>query len=167
MMTMKRSLIIAALLLVIVVVVVAASILSNQKRSTKSLHSLASSSGCINQTFSTGSQGECVSDLQTLVDFMETDQLPQCGLPDAPVIINGQYSSETTAQVKAAQQWVNCYARQEGGRATLPVTGIVAPATWQALCTYAYANSAKSGAHTSPYFKQALTAGNQAGCSRA
>lgn len=124
-----------------------------------------SSKLCINQQLAIGSSGKCVSDAQTMIDFMESDGLNQCPFIGAnPLTINGNYDSVTIAQVKVVQTWLNCYNHQEGQTATFPVNGDITSSTWSGLCTYAYQYPSQSNQSSSSYLNQSIAAGKNAGC---
>lgn len=120
---------------------------------------------CINQPLRPSSGGNCVSDAQTMVDFMESDGLNQCPFIGAnPLAINGSFDANTAQQVKVVQTWLNCYNHQEGQTATIPVNGDITSPTWSSLCTYAYQYPSQSNQSSSPYLKQSIAAGKNAGC---
>jgi hypothetical protein len=80
---MKR---IEALIVVIVIIAVGALLFATHHSSNK-VTPLASS-GCASEVFSVGSSGNCVQDIQTMVDYMETDDLTECPFPGKIVITN-------------------------------------------------------------------------------
>jgi hypothetical protein len=122
-------------------------------------------SGCVAQSLQVGASGHCVSDVQNLVNLMETGGLIQCPFPRAArLTVNGAYDSATQTQVAAVQSWVNCYNKEEGNTATIPTDGKVDPATWSQMCVYGYRLPKQAGQSTSPYYKDAQAAGQDAGC---
>lgn len=126
---------------------------------------LTSGNSCKNQQLSVGSLGSCVSDLQTMVDFMETDGLNQCPFTGSSVLAtDGSYDASTEEQVKVVQTWFDCYSEQEGLPATVIANGTTTTSTWSELCIYAYSYPSKSGSSPSSYLKSSIAAGKNAGC---
>ena len=124
--------------------------------------SASKSVGCVTEQFSAGKTGHCVSDIQTLVNYMEHSGLTECPFTNGSShVVNGSYDSSTSRQVRSVQQWSDCYAKQEGFTSDVSQTGTVDKATWGELCTYGYTDPM----HTST--KGASTveaAGKDAGC---
>jgi hypothetical protein len=115
--------------------------------------------------FAPGSSGACVSDIQTMVNFMETDGLTECPFTGAKTLaITGMYDTTTQYQVKTVQTWNNCYNKQEGSSSVIAANGIVGTSTWSELCTYAYQYQKQVAESTSPYLKASVAAGKNAGC---
>jgi hypothetical protein len=120
---------------------------------------------CINHTYANGSSGECVSDIQTMVNFLETDNLNECTFTGAKTLnINGNFDATTESQVKVVQSWLSCYNKQEGAPNNTTVSGTVDSGTWSDICTYAYLYPKQAGQSSSPFYKQAIIAGKNAGC---
>jgi hypothetical protein len=127
--------------------------------------SKAAGTGCVTQTLVPGSSGHCVSDIQNLINFMETGGLTQCPFPQAArLTVSGTYDTATQTQVAAVQSWVNCYNKEEGNSAALSTSGTTDPATWSQLCVYGYRLPGQAGQSQSPYFQAAQAAGKDAGC---
>jgi hypothetical protein len=126
---------------------------------------VTSSTGCVATDYSLGSSGTCVSDIQTMVDFIETDNLPGCSFAGGSLLpISGSYDADTASQVKAVQSWANCYAKEEGGSSNITENGIVNANTWSELCSYGYHLPSQATNSSSSYLKASLTAGKNAGC---
>lgn len=126
---------------------------------------ITNKSGCTSQEFSLGSSGNCVEDIQTMVDYMETAGLNECPFTDTAALpIKGTYNTYTAQQVSSVQTWVQCYSKQEGARSNVAVSGKVNEATWHLLCSYAYHFPSQSNSSTSPYFQKTIAAGKDAGC---
>jgi hypothetical protein len=122
------------------------------------------SSYCVGKTFASGASGNCVSDIQTLINYMENSGLTQCPFDGgAPLTVNGTFDSITTAQVKSVQGWASCYATQEGFTTNVIQNGTVDKTTWGELCTYGYTNPSHSGASGAT---SAIAAGKDAGCAQ-
>ncbi len=120
---------------------------------------------CTTRQFSIGSTGNCVSDIQTMVNFIETDDLTQCSFTGAQQVpITGTYNNATATQVSVVQTWMNCYGSEEGSATRISINGIVNPAVWPDLCTYGYQFPKGVGQSTSPYLHSSLLAGKNAGC---
>jgi hypothetical protein len=125
----------------------------------------AAHTGCVAETLRMGSTGGCVQDAQTLINFMETEDLRECPFVDGTRLnANGHYDAATKQQVQAVQTWVNCYNHQEGSSQSIAVNGIVASPTWYELCSYGYAFASRSNSRVSPYRQAAVSAGRQANC---
>jgi hypothetical protein len=153
-----------ALLVILIIGTVFVSV-NHNKRTPKQV--TMDSKTCIAKQIDSSSTGNCVSDVQTMIDFMETDKLTECPFNGAiPTPINGLYDSATQAQVKTVQTWINCYNKEEGSTTPINVTGVVSPATWHVLCSYGYKFPKQSASNTSLYAKQTLSAGADAGCDR-
>jgi hypothetical protein len=131
----------------------------------KSAKTAAALTGCVTRTLAQGSSGSCVKDVQTFVNFVETDDLSECPFTGGKTINeSGMFDSSTARQVAIVQTWLNCYNRQEGEAAVVNSNGIVAPATWSQLCNYAYRFPSQSSSRVSPYAKASIAAGKNAGC---
>lgn len=130
-----------------------------------STNKATASNGCVAHQFGLGGSGNCVSDIQTLINFIETDGLTMCPFDGSGTLqINGNFDSPTQEQVKVFQAWVNCYNKQEGIPSTLATNGLVNSSTWSELCTYGYQYPKQSNSSTSPFLKQSIAAGKNAGC---
>jgi hypothetical protein len=150
---------------VVIVLIVVGVILLVSHHSTSPTKTVAGT-GCSSQQFSVGSSGACVQDIQTMVNFMETDDLTECPFIGGKSIpMNGTFDTDTEQQVTVVQTWENCYNKQEDLPATLTANGIVNAQTWTELCSYGYTFPKQSTTSPSPYFKSTLTAGQNAGCS--
>jgi hypothetical protein len=157
---MKNKKIILIIILLVVIIAGGIGLFSINKSKNSTV-----SNGCISQTSKVASMGHCVSDLQTMVNFMETDSLNQCPFNGSiQVPISGVYDGITEQQVRVIQTWVNCYNKQENNGENITVNGQVDPSTWSALCTYAYIYPNQSQQSNSPFLKQSLAAGKDAGC---
>lgn len=155
-------------LFVAVLVIAAAAILAfiHHKRTTGAAKAQVAdlSSYCVGRMFNIGSSGHCVSDIQTIVNYMEHSGLTQCPFADgAELTVDGTYDAETSAQVKSVQQWASCYAKQEGFSSNVPQTGAVEKTTWDELCTYGYTDPLHSSATKAG---TTIAAGKDAGCSQ-
>lgn len=127
--------------------------------------SSVSQSGCIAKRFSVGSSGQCVKDIQTMVNYVETAGLNECPFVDAKTLpVSGNYDQATARQVTSVQNWQRCYSSQEGSQTNILATGTVNTRTWHLLCSYAYLFPSKSNSHTSPYRQETIAAGKNAGC---
>jgi hypothetical protein len=119
---------------------------------------------CVGTTLNSSSSGHCVSDAQTIINYMENSGLTQCEFVNsAKLTVDGTYDTATATQVKSIQTWANCYAAQEGFTSNVKETGSVDRPTWGELCTYGYTDpmhSAASGAG------DAIAAGKDAGCTQ-
>lgn len=125
----------------------------------------AGGDSCTAKQFAPGSSGNCVSDIQTMINFMETDGLTQCPFTGSSSLsVSGSYDASTQNQVKVVQSWLNCYNRQEGESGSVSVNGVVGSATWSGLCTYAFQYPSQANQSVSPYLKLSIAAGKNAGC---
>jgi hypothetical protein len=106
----KKLLIVIGILLVVLGGIYA--VFHNQQASNNNPHA------CINQTFTLGSSGNCITDGQRLLNWYVY------GI-DGPsyMSVNGDFSATTQAVVQKAQSG-----------ASLPVTGKLDPVTWKLLC---------------------------------
>jgi hypothetical protein len=157
---MKR---IEALIVVIVIIAVGALLFATHHSSNK-VTPLASS-GCASEVFSVGSSGNCVQDIQTMVDYMETDDLTECPFTGGQVLpVDGSFDASTKQQVQVVQTWQNCYNKQEDLPAAQIVNGSVGTQTWSELCTFSYTYPKQAASSPSAYFKSTVTAGKNAGC---
>lgn len=122
------------------------------------------SSYCVGKTFAAGSSGHCVSDIQTLINYMENSGLTQCPFQgSAPLTVSGTFDSATATQVKSVQGWAICYATQEGFMTNVIQNSTVDKITWGELCTYGYTNPSRSGATGAA---TSIAAGKDAGCAQ-
>jgi hypothetical protein len=153
------------LAIVIIFALIIGGAFSLLHHSSKSTATQIVASGCIAKQFSVGSSGNCVSDVQNMVNFMETDNYNQCPFSGmAKLTISGVYDAATQTQVKVVQSWENCYNKQEDSTTRIVASGNVGTSTWSELCTYAYQYPKQSNSSTSPYFKASIAAGKDAGC---
>jgi hypothetical protein len=157
----------AFLIIAVTIILIAACVLSllvlghHKKAPTQD----AKASNCISQSFDIGSSGSCVTDIQSMVNFFETDNFNECAFTGAQTLdINGDFNNATKSQVMVVQKWLNCYNKQEGAPGTINANGIVGSSTWSNFCTYAYSYPKQAGQSSSPYFKDSLAAGKNAGC---
>ncbi len=151
----------------IVVIVLAAGFLILHKSPANNMTTVhASANSCISKQFSLGASGNCVKDIQSMVYFLETDDLSECSFAGAKQSeVTGNFDAATKTQVEVAQTWLNCYAKQEDSSIRVDTAGIVNTSTWSELCTYAYQYPKQSGQSSSRYYKQTILAGEDAGCS--
>lgn len=127
-------------------------------------HNAEMSKYCIGQNFSTGSSGNCVSDIQTLTNYMEHSGLTECTFDGgATLTVSGNYDQTTADQVKTVQKWSQCYATQEGFKSNVNQTGSVDRPTWGELCTFGYTDPSQSKAADAA---ASIAAGNDAGCAQ-
>ena len=121
--------------------------------------------GCTTEQLSEGSSGSCVSDIQTMVNYMETAGLNECAFPNAKLLtVNGTYDNATRQQVQSVQSWYQCYTSQEDSQTNVTASGTVDPATWHFFCSYAYQFPSQSSSNTSPFRLASIAAGKKAGC---
>jgi hypothetical protein len=121
--------------------------------------------GCVSQQFNVGDSGGCVADIQTLIDFIETDGLTMCPFSGSQQLaINGDFDAATQEQVKIVQAWGNCYNSQEGVSTRISTNGLVDSPTWSELCTYGYQYPKQSNSGVSPFLQRSIQAGANAGC---
>ncbi len=150
---------------VLVVIIICAVAIFIVNRTPSQATTTTHYSGCVAQQLEAGSSGACVSDVQTMVDFMESDGLTECKFTgSAELPINGTYNAATKTQVQVVEQWENCYNKQEGSTVTIGTSGNVTTATWSELCTYAYHYPAQTSSSLSSYRQASLAAGKNAGC---
>lgn len=150
-------------LVIIAVVVGIIVVVSNHKSS--SAVDVAASTNCLGKQFSVGSSGTCVQDIQTMINFIETDGLTQCPFVDAATLpMTDYYDSQVATQVKTVQDWVTCYDKEEGVKPPQFKNGVVTQPLWTELCTYAYLYPSQNSNTKSSYRTQALAAGKHAGC---
>ncbi len=153
------------LLIAIIVAVGVVFNLVHKRSANLAPQTAVSGTGCVTKQLAIGSTGSCVSDVQTMVNYMETAGLIQCPFPGASQIpINGTFDTATQAQVKVVQSWVNCYNKEEGVTKVIVADGTVGPTTWPEICTYAYKFPKLAGQNPSQFYKQAVAAGEDAGC---
>ena len=150
---------------VVIIVAVAFVLLNRNHKAGAPGGQTADLSGyCVGQTFDTGSSGTCVSDIQTMVNYMEHSGLTQCPFEGGTkLLVSSVYDASTAAQVKSVQGWAGCYARQEGFTTDVQQTGVVDVTTWGELCTYGYTNPKRNGATGA---STSITAGEDAGCAQ-
>jgi hypothetical protein len=160
---MKRRTSYISAVVLIVVVAVGVFIFFGRKSVTPSKQ--VGSNSCIAKQFALGSSGNCVSDIQTMINFMETDGLTQCPFTGSSTLsVSQSYDVSTENQVKVVQSWLNCYNQQEGESGSSAANGTVGPSTWSELCTYAFQYPSQATQSTSPYLKSSIAAGKNAGC---
>jgi hypothetical protein len=158
----NRFLYIIILILIVAIVILTLVYFHGHSPNTET----ASGNSCVDKQFSLGSTGNCVNDIQTMLDFIETDGLTQCSFVGGKTInIDGSYSATTEDQIKVIQTWLNCYNHQEGQSGALAVNGIVNKSTWTDLCSYGYQFPSQADQSVSPFLKLTLQAGSNAGCS--
>ena len=150
-------------LAVIVIGAVLLVFLSRNHSAAKPSSSASTLSGqCVGQTFTSGSGGHCVSDIQTLVNYMEHSGLTECPFTGgATLVVSGSYDTATASQIRSVQGWSDCYAKQEGFTSNVIVTGNVDKATWGELCAYSYADPLHTSASGA---SAAIAAGKDADC---
>ena len=150
---------------VAVVIVAAASSFFYLNRNHKVAKSVAKLNGyCVGESLNSTSSGHCVSDAQTIINYMEHSGLTQCEfVGGAELTVSGTYDSATSTQVKSVQDWANCYARQEGFTSIVKETGDVDRPTWGELCTYGYTDPLHSSASGAT---GTIAAGKDAGCAQ-
>jgi peptidoglycan hydrolase-like protein with peptidoglycan-binding domain len=105
------------LVIVIVLVVVAAGGVLLARHSSKST-TTSKPSACVNQSFTAGSSGSCVSDLQNMVNSQAFGIDGQLYIK-----VSGNYDTATTSAVKTFQKNFN-----------LPQTGSITTSDWKHLC---------------------------------
>lgn len=163
----KAAMPIGFVVLVLLAVGVVYSLVHKKAASTsaRTTSGAVAGSGCVARQFTVGSTGNCVSDIQTMVNYIETAGLIECPFPGAAQNpASGTYDAATQTQVKIVQSWVNCYNKEEGVTTAINADGNVGASTWPELCTYGYKFPALAKQSTSPYFQQTLAAGKDAGC---
>jgi hypothetical protein len=151
---------VTALLLIAVIVF---GFLKYTHHAAKSAKIRADLSGqCAGQSFASGSTGTCVTDIQTLVNYMEHSGLTECPFTGGALLdVNGTYDTATTTQIRSVQEWSNCYAKQEGFTSNVKITGTVDKATWGELCTYGYTDPLHTSATSAT---NTIATGKDAGC---
>jgi peptidoglycan hydrolase-like protein with peptidoglycan-binding domain len=150
-------------LAVIVIGVVVLVFLNRNHGTTKPIASASTlSSHCVGQTFTPGSSGHCVSDIQTLLNYVEHSGLTECPFTGgATLTVSGTYDTATASQVRSVQGWSDCYAKQEGFTSNVKVTGNVDTATWGELCAYGYIDPLHTSASGA---SAAIASGKDADC---
>lgn len=156
---------IIALAAVIIVVAIIALILVTMHRDAATTDTpTANLSGCVSKTFGSDSSGHCVSDIQTLVNYMEHSGLTECPFTGgAQLSVSSVYDNATVLQVQSVQGWAGCYAKQEGFTSNIQQTGTVDKTTWSELCTYGFTNPSHNGTAGAA---GAIAAGKDAGCAQ-
>ena len=161
----KRGKLIKAVMIIGLIIFAAAIIFIIKDDSKKSISQVSAPNTCINSTIQVGSSGQCVSDLQTMANFLETDNLNECAFNGKQILnVDGSFDAITQSQVKVLQNWLICYNKQEGAPNNITASGIVNTATWGDICTYAYIYPKEAGQSSSPYYKASIVAGKNAGC---
>ena len=158
----KRTRIIMLIIAVLLLGLIAFTLLNRNHTAAKAATNLTGY--CVGSSLTTNSSGHCVSDIQTMINYMEHSGLTQCPFEHSAVLaINGTYDSTMAAQVTSIQHWATCYASQEGFTSNIKETGVVDRATWGELCAYGYTDPIRSstvGATAS------IAAGKDAGCAQ-
>lgn len=127
-------------------------------------HTAAMGKYCVGQNLSIGSSGHCVSDIQTLVNFMERGGLTECKFDgSATLAVNGTFDEATKTQIMSIQNWADCYATQEGFKSNVKQTGSVDQSTWGELCTFGYSDPMQSDTANAA---ASIAAGTDAACPR-
>lgn len=148
----------------IVIVIIALVMLNIHRHAAAPGKQSSNLTGCVSQTFGSGSSGHCVGDIQTLVNYMEHSGLTECQFDGgAQLVLSSVYDNATVVQVKSVQGWSDCYAKQEGFTSNVQQTGTVDRVTWGELCTYGYTNPSRTGAAGSA---SSVAAGKDAGCAQ-
>jgi len=156
------QIVLIVLVAVVVGVVIFVFLSRNHSTNTPSSYVSTPSSECVGQTFTSGSNGHCVSDIQTLVNYMEHSGLTECPFTGgATLAISGTYDTATSSQVRSVQEWSDCYAKQEGFTSNVVATGNIDKATWGELCAYSYTDPLHTSASDA---SAAIAAGKDAGC---
>jgi hypothetical protein len=159
---MKQRSIIVFLLILVVAAFGGFYLYAHKQDSTTTSAAL---SGCRAETIGLGASSNCVKDIQTMTDYMETSGLTECQFTGGHVVpITGTYDAATEAQVKVVQNWANCYYEQEGINQSVTTSGSVDNGTWTELCNYAYNSPKQSGENVSSYTKASIAAGENAHC---
>ena len=149
----------------ILVIIAAALVILAGRHKSSQIGPVTAGTKCLSRQFAVGSSGDCVRDIQTMVNFMETDGLTQCPFPGAASLpVDGHYDTQTAAQVTVVQKWLTCFDKEEGITPPQFTAGTVTDTTWSELCTYAYAYPSRNNDTRSPYHSQTLVAGRDAGC---
>jgi uncharacterized alpha/beta hydrolase family protein len=103
----RKSVMIISLLVVVTIMVIIGFLLTHKKSTIPAVS--MTRSGCVSEQFIVGSSGTCVSDIQNLVNFIETDGLTECTFVGGQRLsINGTYDTTTQAQITVVQKWENC-----------------------------------------------------------
>jgi hypothetical protein len=162
-MTQKNILISCLAAILVLVAIVGGIFLLNHDKTTPTTSTALT--GCRAQTLQVGDSGNCVKDIQTMTNYMETADLTECPFTGSQTLpISGTYDSATEAQVKTVQTWASCYYKQEGMNLSISDSGAVDNDTWTELCDFAYTSPKQSDASTSPYTQASLAAGKNAHC---
>jgi hypothetical protein len=156
------------ILLLVVVVVLTGGIYLALARHKSAKPAVAQSANlhsyCVGQPLTTSASGHCVSDVQTMVNYMEHSGLTECPfMGGATLVVSGTYDATTSAQVQSVQAWSQCYAKQEGFSSNVKQTGNVDKSTWGELCTYSYTDPLHTSATDA---NTAISAGKDAGCAQ-
>lgn len=161
----KKLLVLAAVVPLLIVVLVVGTVMIAGKLRSDTKAAAEAQTKCLSKELSQGSSGDCVHDVQAMVNFMETDGLTQCPFTGGfRLPLNGYYDASTSQQVAVVQDWLTCYNKQEGLKIPDFKRGKVTAATWSQLCTYAYQYPSQSNDSKSNYRTEALAAGKDAGC---
>jgi hypothetical protein len=164
MFTRRSAKILITVILVMVVALVALFFMYHHTKAKTAARNANLATYCVGQSFASGSSGHCVSDIQTLVNYMEHSGLTECKFSDGTLLgVNGTFDSTTATQVKSVQAWADCYADQEGFRSNVKQTSSVNRVTWSELCTYGYSDPKQSSATGAT---NAIAAGQDAGCAQ-
>jgi len=149
---------------VVVIAIVVGFLLWHHQTHTSAARKAALSAYCVGQTFTTNDTGHCVSDIQTLVNYMEDSGLTECSFTDgAKLDITGTYDAATATQVQSIQNWAVCYAKQEGFASNVHPSSTVDRATWGELCTFSYIDPIRNSATDAG---ASIAAGSNAGCAQ-
>jgi hypothetical protein len=156
-----------ALIAIVILIIVGAGaflLFKHKPTDTVNTQNTSLSNYCVGHTYATGSSGHCVSDIQTLVNYMEHSGLTECPFDGgAELAVTGTFDSTTAAQVKSIQGWSGCYAKQEGFTSNVTETSQVDKSTWGLLCTYGYTDPSHTAATGA---SGAIAAGKDAGCGK-
>mgnify|MGYP000848260319 CR=1 FL=1 len=107
-------------------------------------------SSCVSKTFSQGSNGSCVTYIQTLLNYKIGKNSPNI----SKVAVDGAYGAKTKSAVSAFQKYWK-----------LNTNGTVNKQTWNSLCSAQMGYTDGKGSHGVWTSKSALAAAKSAGCS--
>ena len=159
----SKTLITVCLIIVVIVAAIVSAYL--YAHSQKTITTSTQLTGCRAETLTIGSSGNCVKDIQTMTDYMQTAGLTECPFDGGRILpVNGTYDATTATQVKVVQNWADCYYKQEGMNLSITTSGNVDNSTWLELCNFAYDSPKQSGAAVSSYTQASITAGKDAHC---